>query len=67
MNREHGATLFSSDRQHFRNTCLRILSRSTSHRAGSLPGTRETLKRERVLALAPMELMVGEIDKESVS
>lgn len=43
-----------------------IPSKSTSHMAGSVPGTGETLMRKRVPVLAPRELTVGEIDKEAV-
>lgn len=43
-----------------------IHSKSTSPMAGSVPGTGETLMRKRVPDMAPMKLMVDEIDKESV-
>lgn len=43
-----------------------ILSKSTSPMAGSVPGIGEILMRKEVPDLAPMELVVDEIDKESV-
>lgn len=44
-----------------------IHSKSTSHLAGSVPGTREMLMKSKVPVLACMELTVEKIDKEAVS
>ena len=39
-----------------------IHSESTSHMAGSVPGTAETLRRQRVAVVAPLELTMGRME-----